>query len=140
MERIDVCDAAVLHGTADRRRAGEILWSRMHLLTGEDRALLQMYLERGSTFCQMARLMGVSPTSVARKVRRIIRRLLDDTYALCMANRDDFTGRELALIKDYFVRGLSMARISGEHDVTFYRVRAAVAKARRYAARMRGRR
>jgi transposase-like protein len=125
-------------GMLENRNSSEILWTRMHLLSGRNRALLQMYLEHGNNFCQIASLTGMSPTSVARKIRRIIRRLMDDTYILCLAHRDDFTGRELAMIKDYFVRGLSMARISHAHGVTFYRTRTTVARARQYAAAARG--
>ena len=117
----------------------EALRLRGHLLTGKDRALLEMYLEHGNSFSQIARLAGVHRKRIARRIRRIVRRLIDDTYPACRGNHIDFNGRELAIIKDYFVHGLPMARISKGQGVTFYSVRATIRKARRYAvSRKRG--
>jgi len=112
----------------------EVLRVRAHLLAGRDRALLEMYLEHGNSFRQIGRLMGLSPANVGRRVRRIVRRLADDTYEICLGNHDEFNGRELTLIRDYFVCGLSKACISRNRAVTLYRVRAILQKAREYAA------
>ena len=118
--------------TPERRDMADLLRSRAHLLCGNDRSLVQMYLEHGNSFRQIACLAGVAPCTVGRRIRRIVRRLEDETYPLCLAGRDDFTGREMALIKDYFVRGLMMTRISREHGVSYHHVRRTVRKARKY--------
>ena len=120
--------------TARVRGAIEALRMRAHLLAGEDRALVEMYLEHGNSLRQIGRLMGLTHQNVGRRIRRIIRRLTDDTYEICLGNRDDFNGRELGLIKDYFVGGLSATWISRTRGVTPYRVKTTLQKARRYAA------
>jgi hypothetical protein len=107
---------------------------RAHLLAGEDRALLEMYLERGSSLRQISRLMGLTHQSVGRRIRRIIRGLTSDVYDICLANRDNFSGRELAVIKDFFVGGVTTKIIAQSRAVTPYRVDATLRKARRYAA------
>jgi len=124
--------------TIRRRGVIEVLRARAHLLAGEDRALLDMYMEHGGSFRQIGRLMGLTAGTVGRRIRKIIRRLTDDTYDVCLANRDDFNGRELAVIKDRFIRGLAERRISRNHRVTLYRVRSVLQKARRYAASVKG--
>ena len=129
----DVADVAECE-TPEIRGAVEALRMRAHLLTGEDRALLEMHLEHGNSFRQIARLVGRSHQTVGRRIHRIVRRLTDDTYAVCLGNREEFNGRELALIKDHFVCGLSERCISRSRDVPRYRVRAILCKARRYAA------
>jgi DNA-binding CsgD family transcriptional regulator len=127
-------ETALAAGRAnEKREIADLLRSRAHLLCGSDRALAQMYLEHGNSLRQIARLAQVTPGTVSRRIRRIVRRLVDETYALCLAGRDDFTGRELAMIRDSFVRGLPMTRISREHGVSYHRVRATIRKARRYA-------
>jgi DNA-binding Lrp family transcriptional regulator len=98
-----------------------------------------MYLEHGNSFRQIGRLMGLSPANVGRRVRRIVRRLTDDTYEICLGNHNEFNGRELSLIRDYFVCGLSKTRISRNRAVTLYRVKTTLQKAREYAASMRER-
>lgn len=119
--------------TVRNRDVVEVLRMRAHLLAGKDRAVLEMVLEHGDSLRQIGRLMGLSPANVGRRVRRITRRLADDTYEICLGNHDDFNGRELALIKDCFVRGLSQRCISRNRCVTLYHVKTTLQKARRYA-------
>ncbi len=118
-----------------QREQIEVLRSRLDLLAGRDRALLALYLESGSSLSQMARLTGLQVSSIGRRVRRIIERLCDETYIVCLDHSRQFSALELAIIKDHFVRGLSLRRISANRNVAYYSVRMAAAKARRLAAR-----
>jgi len=139
MRRVDGEETTVaVCGTAERRDVAEVLRTRAHWLVGEDRALLEMYLEHGGSLRQIGRLMGLTPGTVGRRTRKIIRRLTDDTYEVCQADHDDFNGRELAVIKDWFVRGLCERRISRNRGVTLYRVRNILQKARKYTATVKG--
>jgi len=135
MRHADSDEAVVaISDTVENRGIVEILRMRAHLLAGRDRVLLEMYLERGTSLRQIGRLMGLSPSNVGRRIRRIARRLADDTYEICLGNRDEFNGRELALIKDYFVRGLSATCVNRTRGITLYRVKTTLRKARKYAA------
>jgi hypothetical protein len=82
----------------------------------------------------MARLTGMQASSIGRRIRRIIARLCDETYVLCLNRPGGFSTLELAIIKDHFVRGLSLRRISANRHLGYYRVRRAAAKARHLAA------
>jgi len=112
----------------------DILRARLALLAGEDRALMTLYLDSGRSFRQLSRLTGASPTTVARRIRKIAGRLADETYPLCLGSQSEFSVLELHVVRDYFVRGLSCGRISRNRNLSYYRVRATVLKARRYAA------
>jgi DNA-binding Lrp family transcriptional regulator len=104
------------------------------LLAGEDRLLMTLYLEDGHSYRQIARLIGANPTTVARRVRRVARRLIDETYSVCLENRSAFSGPELAILRDYFLRGLSFARIGRKRGTSYYRARTTVLKARELVA------
>jgi len=130
---VAACETVEIRGAADALR------SRAHLLAGRDRTLLEMYLEHGNSLHQIGRLMGMSPANVGRRIRRIMRRLTDDTYAICVGNHHDFSGRELLLIKDHFVCGHSKRHISRTRGVTLYRVIATLQKASEYVASVKGR-
>jgi len=117
----------------ETREIIEVLRMRIHLLSGDDRALLEMRLDHGNSFREIARLMGVNHRSVSRRLQRIMRRLSDDTYEVCLGHREDFSGRELAMIKDHLVCGRSMPWVSRSHGVTLYRVKSTIDKARRCA-------
>jgi len=110
----------------------ETLTQRMALLTGEDRVLIGLYLEDGHSFGQIARLLGANPTTIARRVRRIVRQLADETYPLCLAHKAEFSRLELAIIRDHFVRGRTLGHISHRRGVTYYRVRTTILKARAF--------
>lgn len=118
---------------AARRDGIERLRENLDLLDCEDRLLLKMHLEAGSSFDEIAHMAGTNRSTVCRRIHRLIRRLRDDTYARCARDRTSFSTPELAVIRDRFVRGLSLARIGRDHHLCYYRVRAIVQKARRFA-------
>jgi len=100
----------------------DLLRGRLDLLKGKDKVLMTMYLENGNSFWQMARLAGVSETSIARRIHKLTKRLIDGEYIICLRNRNKFTGRQMAIAKDYFLRGLSMRKIAAKRHWTYYRV------------------
>jgi DNA-binding NarL/FixJ family response regulator len=81
-----------------------------------------MYLENGNSFRQMALLSGISETSIARRIHKLTERLIDSEYIICLRNRNKFTAHQLAIAKDYFLRGLSMKRIAAKLHSTYYDV------------------
>ena len=98
----------------------DVLRSRAGLLTGKDRALMKIYLENSGTFRQMARIASVNEANVARRIHKLIRRLLDGQYITCLRNRDKFTHEQIEMARDYFVDGLPMSEIAWRHDTTYY--------------------
>lgn len=111
----------------------DILRRRLPLLAEEDRALMGLYLDSGHSLRQLARLAGTSPSTVARRIHRITQRLADPTYFVCLQCRSIFSDLELAIIRDYFVRGRSYLGISRRRSLTSYRVRTIILKAKRFA-------
>jgi DNA-binding transcriptional regulator YhcF (GntR family) len=87
-----------------------------------------MYLENGNTFRQMAQLAGVNEATIARRIYKLIQRLLDGEYITCLRNRKLFSAREMKVAKDYFLLGLSMRRIAAKRECSYYRVRQALKK------------
>jgi hypothetical protein len=112
----------------------ELLRIRAAQLAGEDRALMTLYLDGGNSFRQIARLTGQYPTSIARRIRRITQRLLDETYPRCLQNRAAFTAFELAVIKDHFVRGYSCHEISRTRKASYYHIRSIILTAKHFVA------
>jgi hypothetical protein len=111
----------------------DLLDLRANLLDRDDRALLQMHLEAGRGFHEIARLTGLSPATVCRRIHRMVRRLSDPTYTVCLRNQRHFSRVELDVIRDHFVRGLSLACIRRRHALGHRRVRCIIAKAHQMA-------
>jgi predicted DNA-binding protein YlxM (UPF0122 family) len=101
----------------------DLLRNRLNLLNGRDKVLMTMYLENGNSFRQIACLVGVSETSIARRIHKLTKRLIDGEYITCLRNRNRFTRSEMAIAKDYFLTGLSMKKIAAKQHWSYYHVR-----------------
>jgi predicted DNA-binding protein YlxM (UPF0122 family) len=106
----------------------DLLRRRVYLLAGKDRLLMTMYLENGNSFRQMARLAGVNETSIARRIYKITKRLIDGEYITCLRNRNKFSKVEMDTARDYFLLGLSIKKISIKERLTYYKVRQTLKK------------
>lgn len=109
----------------------DLLRSRVGLLAGKDRVLMTMYLNNGNTFYQMAKLAGVNEATIARRIHKITKRLIDGEYIMCLRNRDKFTKAEVYIAKDYFLVGLSMKKIAEKRHFSYYRIRETMKKIQR---------
>ena len=106
----------------------DLLRSRVELLKGKDRTLMNMYLERDGSFREMARMAGVNEATIARRIYKLIQRLIDGEYITCLRNRKKFTSLEMFIARDYFLSGLSMRKIAAKRDCSYYQVRQCLKK------------
>ena len=106
----------------------DLLRSRLNLLDGKDKVLMTMYLENGNSFRQIARLLGVTETRIARRVRGLTKRLTDGQYITCLRNRNKFNEFQMTIAKDYFLTGLSIREIAVKRRRSFYHVRETIEK------------
>ncbi len=113
------------------RNRDDLLRNRLSLLTGKDKLLMTMYLEYGNSFRQMARLAGVDERIIARRIRKLAKKLVDGEYIICLQNRNEFTKTEMDIAKDYFLTCLSMKKITTKRQLTYYRVRQILQKIQR---------
>ena len=106
----------------------DIIRSRVALLSGKDRVLMTMYLEKANTFRQMARLAGVNEATVARRIHKLTQRLLDGAYLTCLRHEERLSRLERNIASDYFLAGLGQQKISAKRRCTRYQVRSALRK------------
>jgi len=109
----------------------DLLRSRAALLTGKDKLLMTMYLDNANTFRQMARLAGVNEANIARRIHKIIKRLIDGEYITCLRNREIFSNAEMAVAKQYFLLGWSIKKIASEQGCSYYYARKSLKKIQR---------
>jgi len=81
-------------------KSRELVQGRTNMLTGEDRSLLKMYIERGASFAEMARLAGTGEQRIARRVHRIAGRLIDGRYINCVRRPGKLNTEELGVARD----------------------------------------
>jgi DNA-directed RNA polymerase specialized sigma subunit len=105
-----------------------LLRARAQILTGKDKVLMEMYLKNGSTFRQMSRLAGVSEKTIARRIHKLIGRLLDGRYIGFVRKRGQLDLLEQGIARDYFMEGLSQKKIALKRGIGIYRVRKSLKK------------
>ena len=108
----------------------ELLADRAEILSGKDRDLMLMYLEKGCSMGPLARIAGVSESTMARRIHKLIAQLLNGGYIVCLRNCGRFTKGELAIAKDYFLHSRTIASIVARRKVTKYLVRKTMQKVR----------
>jgi predicted DNA-binding protein YlxM (UPF0122 family) len=108
---------------SEYRDSIDLLRSRLSILSGQDKLMMTMYWENGNTLRQISTLAGVSRLCIARRIDKITKRLMEGPYIICLRNRDKFTRRQMVIAKEYYLLGLSMKKIAGKRDWSYYRVR-----------------
>lgn len=124
---VAVSGGANLHLAAEEVR---LLQRRADILGVADRALVLMYLENGACFSDIARIAGRNEANVARKIHKLIARLLDGKYITCFRHRAVLGKLNLAIAKDRLIEGMSVRQIAARRRTTVYRVRTGLLKIR----------
>ena len=101
----------------------ELLRRRAAILSRADRTLVLMYLEKGSRFSEIAQVSGLNEVNVARRIHKLVGRLMDGQYITCVRHRALLGTLNVAIAKDRFIEGLSVRRIVAKRRTTTYRVR-----------------
>ncbi|MHC4477848.1 MAG: helix-turn-helix domain-containing protein [Planctomycetota bacterium] len=107
----------------ERRQMLELLERRAHLFSGRDRLLLTMYLQNGNSVRQLAALSGMHESTIGRRINKLLKRLIENEYILCLRYPDRFTDTELSLARDHFLRGIGHRQLAAKHRCTAYQVR-----------------
>ena len=102
------------------------LLRRAKFLPERDAALVRSALERRLPIKQVAKIVGVHPGTLTRRVQRLLRRLSDPTAGLLMEH-GQFLPPELRQIGiERLVQGLTLRQIAEHHHLSIYQVRAAL--------------
>jgi predicted DNA-binding protein YlxM (UPF0122 family) len=123
----DVAEQA-LRGKSQRRDNLDRLCSRVGLLAGMDRVLMTMHFKNGTSFRQIGKLTGISAASVGRRINKLMRRLLEGKYLICLRNRDMFNSLEIDIARDYFLADLSVREIAIRRRTSRYNIQKTVKK------------
>ena len=118
------CEAG-LRGYLD---AADALESRLEFLEGKEKILMEMRVRQGATFGQIAALIGMHQSSIARQVRKLRGRLLKGAFVVCLRNRDRLNDQQLAIARDRYLARLPIPLIAKKHKCTLYRVRSVLAE------------
>jgi DNA-directed RNA polymerase specialized sigma subunit len=109
--------------TLDMRSKADTVRKLAENLSEPDRTLVRMYLDHENSFRQMAQLLGVSESTAARRVKKIIRRICDRDIEGVLAKSGKLSRRQKKIARDYFLRGLNVKKIAHKYKMTYYNTR-----------------
>jgi predicted DNA-binding protein YlxM (UPF0122 family) len=101
----------------------DLLRHRKDLLEGEDKVFMTMYLDNGNSFRQMSRLLGVSETTISRRIDKLTKQLTGESFYIYRQYRKKLDKRQKQFARDYFLMGLSLRQIAYKHNCSFYLVK-----------------
>ena len=110
------------HGPITGRSLSDVICQRLYWLDGMDRLLLELVYEKNTSQRQVAQLIGLSETTVSRRVRKLTKGLLSRDYQICLKNRWNLSAFQLKLARERFVLRLSYKAIARRHRISQYRV------------------
>ena len=115
---------------ADRQTLAEVVLQRAEWLDSSDRALIEQVFGRGGRPREMAAILQVSPRTVQRRIRELVRRLTDPQVLVVLRRqgRWDRTIGSVALA--HWVRRRTYRQIGAEKGLTLYEVRQQIQFAR----------
>jgi DNA-directed RNA polymerase specialized sigma24 family protein len=96
---------------------------RSEALADEQRALLTIILEQGSSFQQIARLRGEHATTVSRRFRRLLGKLSGRTAARGPVKDGHLNPIETTILADYCLCGMNQMQIAAKLGISRHRVR-----------------
>ena len=101
----------------------ELFQLRSELLSDEDKALMQMIFDKGSTFDQIARLTGQNASTISRRVKNLLQKLIACELVTLLHRRKDFGKPDICIVQEYYLRGQSQKAIAQKLHISRYRVR-----------------
>lgn len=101
----------------------DLVCQRLNMLSGEEKIIMEMHYENGSSFRQIAALLGVNEYSLSRRIRNITKRLLAGQYIRCLRNRRLINPADLRIAKDYYIGGRTLKQIADKRGSSFYEIR-----------------
>jgi hypothetical protein len=97
-----------------------LICSRLDWLQGRDRILVEMIYDRGLSYRTVAELTGRRPSSICRRIRTLIRRLLCREYQICLLRRNQLTFLQMCIARERFILGMSRSAIAERHQISLY--------------------
>lgn len=114
------------------REAAENSLKVARQLPREERALIELYLDRRAPVTSISAVMGLSRSQVHRRLSAISSRIR--AYSRLVVR-----GAATPVLRDYFLLGLSLEDVAARNKTTVYRVRKNVALGRYYLREEAGR-
>jgi DNA-directed RNA polymerase specialized sigma subunit len=95
---------------------------RCRLLSGTDRVLMELFLQGQCKYADLAALLGIAESTLARRIRRLLA-MLGGQYSMPLQHRGRISSLEWKIARLAFLDRRTIRQIAGHTGLSFYRVR-----------------
>ena len=99
----------------------------------EDRVIVNLYFNQGLTYSNISKVLGISESSVSRRIRRIFKRLNDRRLFIDVMKKKQLSIKQSYIARDYFITGHSIRDIAQKYRMTRYEAHITIIKIRNIA-------
>jgi uncharacterized protein YerC len=99
----------------------EKLAARVELLDEEQRLLIRLF-QAGQSYKAIAVMAGTNEATIARKLRKIVRRISDDRFIAVLLERNTQIKRT-KILKEKFINGKTIRQIAKNTGLSPYKIR-----------------
>lgn len=111
-----------------QREILDVLRHRKELLKGEAKVLMTMYLEDGKSYRQIARSLGIPPSTIFCRIQRLSKLLTGKSYHIYRNCRKKLIKEYKEIARDYFLMGLPILQIAKKHQCSRNKVKQDIEK------------
>ena len=97
--------------------------NRIFLLGKKEQLIMTLYYKNQMSYREIALLLGVSRSTVLRRIIKIKRMLAREVYSSFLKNKQQFTASEMKIASDYFLKGHSIRKIARRKNTSYYKMR-----------------
>ncbi len=108
----------------------EIHSARIDMLSRKQAVLVKLFLSI-KNYRTIAKMAGINEATVARRLKKIATHISSDHFLAALSQDDSLSAEEIEIIKDRFVNGLSVKRISQNTGLSRYRITKTIKQVRK---------
>lgn len=101
---------------------------RIDLLSDKDKMLIDLFMA-SEKFKSIATAAGVHEATVARRLKKIAKRLKSDSFVIAMSHH--LPPEKMEIMRQYFVEGLSMLKIARQNNRPYCKIRKTIKACKR---------
>ena len=106
-----------------KREILDVLRHRKELLDGDAKLMMTMYLENGNDYRQIARALGVSPSTIYFRIKKISKQLTGKSFHIYRNCQNKLNNRYKELARDYFLMGIGPLKLARKYRCSRYKVK-----------------
>ena len=99
----------------------EVFETSVDMLSVEQITLVRFF-QNTPIYRVIAKMAGVNEATIARRLKKIARRISSDDFTAALSLKDDVPPEKIKIIRNHFVNGMSARAIAKNTGLSYYKI------------------